>query len=455
MACESIAGLIAQLYQLKIDRREFSKRATAAGLSAALAGNVLTVHAARAQDEMSGSMQVGMPNVGHTAGTSKGTIKLYSSWPLTGVMERTGGHAVAGSELCLEDFGFASGGFAIEYEALDGGTAASDGRWDRDGETENANTAVNDADAMVYLGTYNSGAAAISLPIINEAGMAMISFANSYPGLTKALDTGTAAGEPDIYYPTGVRNYMRVCPTDDRHAAAGARWAFNESGHRRAYVLHDNSLYGVGVASLFDTEFVALGGESLGLEAYDPQSTNYQPLMAAIAALEPDIVYVGATYDNNAATLVQAMRGVMSPESVTLLAPSGLNSNVFVQGAAGAAEGAWMTFGGYTADELERQGGAGADFVARMRERLGLGEAEVPDAWAVYAYEAMVVTLQAIERAATRDRTAILAAMFSTEGFVSLFGRTWSFTSEGDIDAPVIGLTRVIDDVITFQTTIS
>jgi branched-chain amino acid transport system substrate-binding protein len=454
MARESIAGLIAQLYGAKISRREFGKRAVAAGLSVGLVGNVLAVHAARAQDEMPESTQIGVPDVGHTTDTSKGTIKLYSSWPYSGAMERIGGHAVAATEMCLEDFGFAAGGFQIEYEALDDGIAANEGRWDPGKETENANTAINDEDAMVYLGTYNSGAAAISIPIMNEAGMAMISFANTYPGLTKAVENATEEGEPDLYYPTGTRNYMRVCPADDVQGGAGARWAIAE-GHTRAYILHDNSLYGQGVATIFGNVFEEEGGTVLGMEGYDFRAGDYQALMTSIAAsgddgAGPDVLYLGATVDNNAAKVLQDMRGVMSVEDVAFIGPDGLNTQTFVQGAAGAAEGAYITFGGYSADKLIELGGPGADYTVRVRERLGLGENDQPDAYAVYAYESMVVVLQAIEQVGEKDRAAILDVMFNTEGFVSLLGDPWSFTDEGDIDAPKIGLLQINDDIITF-----
>lgn len=460
MARESVAGLVAQLYGAKISRREFGKRAAAMGLSAGLVGQVLSVHAAKAQDEMPESTQIGMPDVGHTSDTSKGTIKLYSSWPYSGAMERIGGHAVAASEMCLEDFGLAAGGFAIEYEALDDGIAANEGRWDPGKETENANTAINDEDAMVYLGTYNSGAAAISIPIMNEAGLAMISFANTYPGLTKSVEGATEEGEPDLYYPTGTRNYMRVCPADEIQGGAGARWAVRDNGNTRAYVLHDNSLYGQGVANIFASVFEEEGGTLLGFEGYDFRAGDYQSLMTSIAASGddgggPDIVYVGATIDNNAAKVLQDMRGVMSAEDVTFMGPDGLNTQTLVQGAAGSAEGAYITFGGYSADKLIEQGGPGADFATRVRERLGLGETDQPDSYAVYAYESMVVVLDAIERVGEKDRGLILDAMMNTEGFVSLLGSTWSFTDEGDIDNPLIGLLLVQDEVITFQTGIA
>ncbi len=453
MARESIAGLVAALYSQNLSRRDFAKRAAAAGLSAGLIGNVLARHATVAQ-EMPPAATIGAPDHQHSTDTSKGTIKLYSSWPFSGTMEILGTHAIEASKMCLEDFGGAAGGYAIEYQALDDGVAANEGKWEPAKETENANTAINDESCMAYLGTYNSGAAAISIPLTNVAGLAQISFANTYPGLTTSFEGATEPGEPDVFYPSGKRNYMRVCPADHIQGGASARWA-RAQGKSKAYVLHDRSLYGQGVANVFALVFTEEGGEVLGNEGYDSDFSDYQSIMTAIADMGPDILYVGATSDNNAAKLLQDMRGVMSVDDVVFLGPDGLNNQSFIDGAADAANGAYITFAGYTADKLLEGGGPGADYVTRMTERLGLKEGEAPDAYAVYAYETMVVVLQAIDRAGANDRAAILDQMWNTEGFVSLMGSTWSFNDEGDTDSTIIGLAQVVDGMITWVEAIS
>ena len=61
---------------------------------------------------------------------------------------------------------------------------------------------MRDRDVMVYIGTYNSGAAKISMPVLNQASLAMISPANTYPGLTKPRMG--EANEPAVYRPTSV-----------------------------------------------------------------------------------------------------------------------------------------------------------------------------------------------------------------------------------------------------------
>ncbi|CAA9535436.1 MAG: hypothetical protein AVDCRST_MAG73-1342 [uncultured Thermomicrobiales bacterium] len=452
MSEQRFDALVQQLETQRIDRRTFLVRAVALGASVPAIGAALLrtqpVGAQVATPAAGGpatAAEIGMPGIEHLTTTDKGTIKLYSSWPLTGASEKIGGDSAEAVRLCLEDRGNAAGGFALEYEALDDGIAANNGGWDAGKESENANRVVNDPDAMVYIATYNSGASKISIPILNaaEPPMPMITPQATYPGLTKDTPSN-AEGEPEIYYPSGTRNFFRVVPADDIQGPAAANWAFSTLGATKAYVLHDNQLYGAGVATLFRDTFQSLGGEVVGFEPFDPEAPEYQALMTKVADAGPDLVYLGAIVNLNASKLLQDMRALMGPEEVTFLGPDGLVNQDFIEGAGDAAEGAYITFAGVPANTLST--GAGQDYYTRMSERLG----EEPDAYATYAYEAAAVVLQAIDVAQAKDRTAILNALAATEGFQGLLGE-WSFSDTYDTTATTMSLNVVKDGAITFQ----
>jgi len=448
MAKQFIGDLIAQLHAQKISRREFAQRAAALGLSATLIGQALRVAPAAAQDATPEASPMASPaaspgatpgtigraDVAHITDTSKGTIRFYSSWPLIATMEQIGGDSRESVRMALEDFGNAAGGFALEYEALDD-AIASTGNWDPGKESENATLAVNDEDCMVYIGTYNSGAAAISIPILNAVPMAMISPANTAAGLTQAVEGVTAEGEPEKYYPSGKRNYMRPTVADHLQGGAQANWA-NEQGIASAYILHDNELYGKGVATAFQLYYEQLGGEVLGFEAYQRDAPDYQALATSIADAAPALVYVGAVVTNNPGKLVQDLRSVMPADQVTLLGPDGLFNDAFIESAADAAEEMYVTFGGVPSESLESE--VGKDWLARIQERLG----HVPDSYATYAYEAAVIAMQAIDEVQEKDRAAILDAMFTTTNFQGLSG-TYSFTETGDPDKPSVALAQI------------
>jgi len=75
------------------------------------------------------------------------------------------------------------------------------GKWGRRGRGGECEQGGRRPLAIVYIGTYNSGAAKVSIPITNRAHMAQVTPANTYPGLTKKR--GAAPGEPEIYRPAG------------------------------------------------------------------------------------------------------------------------------------------------------------------------------------------------------------------------------------------------------------
>ena len=111
-------------------------------------------------------------------------IKIVSSMPRTGSAKAQTDTIVNGIKIALEEAGHKVGDFEIVYADWDDATAGA-GQWTAEAETANATRAVHDPDVMVYIGTYNSGAAKISMPILNKAHLLMVSPANTWPGLTK------------------------------------------------------------------------------------------------------------------------------------------------------------------------------------------------------------------------------------------------------------------------------
>jgi branched-chain amino acid transport system substrate-binding protein len=185
---------------------------------------------------------------GGGAATAK-TLKIVSSLPMTGANLVISQAIVNAEMLRLEQAGgkACGGKYNVVYEAWDDASAAL-GKWDPAVETSNANKAAADPTIIAYLGTYNSGAAKLSIPILNQAGpLVMISPANTYPGLTHAAAGLTDPNEPDVYYPSGIRNYARVAATDDYQGSVDANLMVS-LGIKTLYIVDDNELYGKGIA---------------------------------------------------------------------------------------------------------------------------------------------------------------------------------------------------------------
>src|ERR1041384_235673 len=173
------------------------------------------------------------------------TLKIVSSLPMTGASLTQTQTIVNAEKLRLEQAGnkACGGKYNLSYEAWDDASAAL-GKWDPAVETENGNKAAADKSIVAYLGTFNSGAAKLSIPILNQAGpLVMISPAHTYGGLTTKVGADVAGGEPDKYYPSGTRNYARTVTNDDVQGAVDAKYMKEQLGVTTVYILDDQELY--------------------------------------------------------------------------------------------------------------------------------------------------------------------------------------------------------------------
>ena len=346
-------------------------------------------------------------------------IKIVSSLPRTGSANAQTGSIVNGIQMAIEEVGGEVAGFKLTYEDWDDASPQR-GNWDPAVEAANADKAINDPDVMVYIGTYNSGAAKISIPKLNKSSLVMISPANTYPGLTKPGKG--EPNEPDIYRPTGKINFFRVVPADDLQGAVGAEWA-KRMGVTTTFVLHDRELYGKGIADIFMQTAEKIGVTIKGYEGIDVRASNYKALATKIKAENVDLVYFGGTTQSNGGQLTKDLRAAGYTGKV--MVPDGCVETAFIESAGleNLTE-AYATFGGLPADKLT---GKGAEFAAKYRTRYNIE----PEAYAVYGYECAKVAIEAIKRAGKKDRQAILEAVAATKDYDGALG-VWSFDGNGD-----------------------
>ena len=350
-------------------------------------------------------------------------IKIVSSLPRTGSANAQTTTIVNGIRMAIDEAGGKVGDFTVVYEDWDDASAKK-GDWDPEVEASNADRAVKDPDVMAYIGTYNSGAAKISAPVLNRAGLVMVSPANTYTGLTKPGKG--EPNEPDVYRPSGKVTYFRVVPADDLQGPVGARW-MHQMGAKTVFVLDDRGLYGKGIADLVEATAGELGIKVLGHDGMDPKAQEYRSLMTKIKQQDPDFVYFGGTTQSNAGQIAKDMVAVGL--RAKLMIPDGCFEQAFIQaaGAENANERVYVTFGGVPPEKLT---GKGAEFVKRYQEKYRAK----PEAYAVYGYVAGQVAVDAIRRAGKKDRDAVRLEVAQTRQVDGALGN-WSFDANGDTTA--------------------
>ena len=126
---------------------------------------------------------------------------------------------------------------------------------------------------------------------------------------------------PAALYPTGIRNFLRVYPTDDFGGAALALLA-RDRGRTRVFVLDDGDPgYGALQATTFETAARRVGLDVVGRASWDPRADEFTELARRVAGSGADAVYVGGLIDTNAGRVLRDLRGRLSAD-VDLLGPA-------------------------------------------------------------------------------------------------------------------------------------
>jgi branched-chain amino acid transport system substrate-binding protein len=332
--------------------------------------------------------------------------------------------------LLLDDKGWKAGDYNIAYQDCDDSTAQA-GKWDSGKCSQNANAFASNESVIAVVGTFNSGCAAIEIPVLNNApggGLLLFSPANTYGCLTEPC----AGNEPEKYYPTGTRNYARVAPSDPNQGAVVAQ-LMGEQGVKSVYILNDKEAYGLGVAKNVRGAAEAAGISVVGFAAYEPKSANFEALFQKIKGTNPDAVFVGGLVDENSGQLINDKVAVLGPNNgdVKLFLPDGFATDSVFQAKEGGtpkAVDAFFTVAGAPVDEFKGKGG---EFAKRFQE--GPNGGKPVDPYAILAVQAMDVVLSAIERS-DGTRADVIAKTFETkveDGYIGGF----EINENGDVTA--------------------
>ena len=375
------------------------------------------------------------------------SVTIYSSLPLQGASRPQTTALVNGIKLALEQAGNKAGDISVTYESLDDSTAQA-GSWTPEATTANARKAAQDDSTAVYIGEFNSGASAVSIPILNEAGVPQISPANTAVGLTSD-EPGANPGEPDKYYPTGQRTYTRIVPKDTIQGAALAT-VMKEDGCTKVELTNDKEVYGAGLASNIESAAEAQGLEIVANDAIDKNAANYRSLAQKAKGAGADCFVFSGITANNAVQLYKDFSAAL-PDA-KLYGPDGVAESGFADPKEGGipadvASKVKVTVATLSPDEYPPEG---QEFFTQFEEKYGEPN---PDPYAIYGYEAARLALDAIERSGTGSKEDIIAALFDTKDRESVLG-TYSIDENGDTTLTDYGVYTIEGGELTFDSTI-
>jgi branched-chain amino acid transport system substrate-binding protein len=372
-------------------------------------------------------------------GTVDGDVmRIYSSQPLGGRLGDEAQAIVRGERLALADAGGRVGKRRIELIALDDADPKT-GTWDPGQVSANARKAAQDDKTIAYLGEMDSGASAVSIPILNETGLLEVSPSDGVVGFTQ--EKGANPGEPDKYYPTRDRTFTRLVPADDIQAAAMLDLLVDEKA-TSAYVVEDGKLYGQQLSRM-----VVRGARDKGVkvvkgQAIDLDDVDAGQLASQVAGSGADAFVYAGEWHPKLAALFQAVAA--AGPKIKLFGASAVADDRF---AGELGDAARRTF--FTAPWLALKSYApAAKKVAKAYEDRYRSPLPTP---ALYGYEAMSAVLAAIARAGEEgnDRGKVIDEMFDTRNRNSVLG-TYAINEDGDTSLKTYGAYRVRDGQLSF-----
>jgi branched-chain amino acid transport system substrate-binding protein len=374
------------------------------------------------------------PGSGSASGS---TVDIYSSLPMQGSSSAQTIPMVNGIKLALSQAHDMAGGFTVKYTALDDSTAAA-GKWDPAQTAANARQAATDPKAVYYIGEFNSGASEVSIPILNQAGLAQVSPANTYVGLTTSLP-GSASGEPQKYYPDGTRNYLRIVPIDSIQAASDLM-AMKQAGCSKVAVANDKEAYGTGLATLLEREKGMYGVTIASNTGIDPTAANFRSYASTIASEGANCFFYAGIVSNGAVQVTKDVNAALP--AAKIFGGDGVCTNSFTQASQGGVPAsvdkliectvATQNLGAYP---------GGKQFLERYKAAYGVS---APDPYAIYGYAAMELGLRTIASlgGGGDNKADVLKALFATRNTESVLG-TFGFNRDGDTTLKSYGLYKV------------
>jgi branched-chain amino acid transport system substrate-binding protein len=370
---------------------------------------------------------------------SGNTLTIYSSLPFDPTDKPQSQDVVDGEKLALQQAGNKAGKYNIKFVSLDDSTPAQ-GEWEAGQVSSNARTAAQNKNTILYLGEFNSGATAVSLPILNRSGILQISPSNTAVGLTKKSPD---PAEPAKYYPTGKRTYGRVVPADNLQSAAQVSY-MKSLGVKKLYVLDDKEVYGKGVGDGVAADAKKAGIQVLGDEGIDPKAANYRSVGQKIKSAGADAFFFGGITANNA---VQLWGDIFAANpNIKGFGPDGTAQATF----SSKIPASTMPNTYITTPTLPEQlyPPSAKKFFADFKSTYG----HDPEPYAIYGFSAMGAALQAIKNAGDKGncREDVIKGFFAIKNLQSVLG-TYSIDPDGDTTITDYGGNTIKNGKLTFD----
>lgn len=318
------------------------------------------------------------------AGKSGDTIKIGGLAPLTGDVAIYGVTATNGVKLAFEEINANGGilGKQVEYVV-----------YDEKGDSTEAVTAYNRL--------IDQGIVALIGDITSKPTLAVAEVAKN-DGIPMITPTGTQKSITE-----GKENVFRTCYIDPFQGVILAKLAKEDLSAKTVAVISNSSDdYSQGVKNTFIEKAKELGLEVVADEFYNEGDTDFKSQLTKIVSLKPDVLVISDYYKYVA--LISAQAKEVGLES-KLIGPDGWDGVLETLDASNtdAVQGALFTNHFSVKDTAEKV----KKFVDAYKAKYN----EDPSSFAALGYDTVYVLKQAMEKAGSTDKKAVVDAIKAIE----------------------------------------
>jgi branched-chain amino acid transport system substrate-binding protein len=343
------------------------------------------------------------------------TLTIYASNPPGAPASQD---IVDAERLALKQGGSSAGRFTLRFVSLS------------QKPSDNARTAIQDSDAIAYLGELSPGDSVGTVGITNDQDLLQVSPTDTAISLTQS--TPAVGGAPNNYYQQRKsygRTFARVVPSGVGESRAQVT-QMQTLRIRKLYLADDGSDYGKALAYQ-----VRQDASTAGISV-----TQGSASASAVAASGADGLFYGgsAGSQSTAQTLFGAVNQGQNPR-IKMFAPSALDSSSLASSLASVKGEMYASEPGFLSGSLSKT--AKQQFLQPFEAAYG----HAPSPQAIFGYEAMSALLAVLREAGSdaNNRSRVVRDFFAIKNRPSVLG-TYSINSQGDTSLSPFVISRLV-----------
>ncbi|WP_118179321.1 branched-chain amino acid ABC transporter substrate-binding protein [Paraburkholderia phosphatilytica] len=339
------------------------------------------------------------------------TVKLGFAGPLTGQNANLGKDVERGAQMAVDDLNAnppVIGGKKVRI-ALDVEDDAGDPRQ----ATQVAQRLV-DAGVKGVVGHFNSGATIPASKIYYDAHIPEISQSSTNPKYTQQ----------------GFDTAFRLVANDGQLGSVLGRYAVQKWNAKSVAVIDDRTAYGEGIAEEFVKAATAAGAKVVSRQYTNDKATDFHGILTEVKGANPDVVFYGGM-DAQGGPMIKQMQQ--------------LGMTAKFMGGDGICTGELPSLAGASLSDRQvicaEAGGITSEYAAGMenfRTRFKAKYGEDVVIYAPYAYDAVMILVDAMKRAGSSDPAKYLPWLKKTD-YKGIIGET-RFDSKGDLQNATLTL---------------